>query len=283
MIRDVSYSFVGGGAPSFLQEELVRDAIAEYTRYANVNLVPASKDHNDPADIRISFKNTEFVWSAIGTNALEIKTGATMRLAFLPRDLRTKDRDALYNHTLHQFGHAFGLAHEWDCEWATITGGTADEAIIQHKAAFPHHSTSNFPEPDKDPIMKCVRHLFNASFSYVTIRLIVPGTYTNNDKAVTREGGLSDKDKAWLTLIYPGKAGGDEETRILRPSKISKSLLKNRLEFSLALLFRRCGFIFMSTFQGHTRIDWVSGCRTPVLQPLKILQAPRLSRPPSAF
>ena len=112
VIQNVSYSFVDDAAPSFLQEELVKDAIAEYTCYANVNLVPTSKDHKKPADIRISFKNTEFAWSAIGTDALKINTGATMRLAFLLRDLRTENRDALYNLTLHQFGHAFGLAHE---------------------------------------------------------------------------------------------------------------------------------------------------------------------------
>ena len=255
---------------AFCRRRLVKDAIAEYTRYANVNLFPMAKGQKKPADIRISFKNTEFTWSAIGTDALEIKTGATMRLAFLPRDLGIENRDALYNLTLHQFGHAFGRAHEWDCEWATITGGTADEAIIQHKTSFLHHNTSNFPKPDKDSIMKCVRYLFEASFSYVIIRLIVPGVYTNNDKAVTLEGGLSDKDKAWLTFIYPGKAGGDEETGILKP-------LKDLEVPVVALPFRRCGFVITSAFPGHTRINWVSGVvRLSCFNP-------KLSRPPSAL
>jgi len=228
-----SYSFVGG-APSFSKQELVKDAITKYTRYANVNLAPAPEGQEVSASIRISFDGTRGAWSAIGTDALQIKSGATMNLGFLSAEpSNDEERKKFYDLTLHQFGHAFGLAHEWNRAWATLIDEEDYEAVKQHKTAFPHNNTSNFSKPDTDSIMK----------------FFVPEKFSNIGTAVKLTGGLSKKDKAWLTLIYPGKAGGDEETGILK----SLNDLEVPLEEASRILL--CATVSEMRFQYHEYIS----------------------------
>ena len=164
VIQTIWYTFLKG-EPKNWQLDFVENAIAEYTRYANVNLT-RTKDAEKSADIRISFNKDDGSWSAIGTDALKIADDeATMNLGFLPDDPVSDaiKREELYNLILHQFGHAFGLTHEWNTEWGTLLTG-AGNAIEQHKKAFEKHNTSNFEDPDRDSIMKYVRYLFVDSF-----------------------------------------------------------------------------------------------------------------------
>lgn len=163
VIQNISYSFVDDN-PSFLQQELVKDAIAEYTKYANLNVdLVSDKKTKKSAHIRISFKAANGAWSAIGTDALKIREGPTMNLGFLAGSSDPGDnRDKFYNLTLHEFGHAFGLAHEWSRTWNTAWGKLDEEeeesdAIKQHKTSFQPHDTSNFSQPEQHSIMRCVQ------------------------------------------------------------------------------------------------------------------------------
>ncbi|KAG6374204.1 hypothetical protein JVT61DRAFT_4858 [Boletus reticuloceps] len=206
----ISYTFLDG-KPLNWQLELVQRAITEYTRYANVNLIRTPKDKDESADIRISFKCGGGAWSAIGTDALKIAKGvATMNLGFLSIDSggsgpqTTGDRELTYNLILHQLGHTFGLAHEWQDGWVQVRRGHGNAILEQHIAVFKEteeQGTSNFQEPDEKSIM----------------RFFIPANYYLDSGKLVGPNGLSDRDKAWLTLIYPGKAavGADEETGIL--------------------------------------------------------------------
>ncbi|KAF8128011.1 hypothetical protein EV363DRAFT_1343426, partial [Boletus edulis] len=205
----ISYTFLDG-KPLNWQLELVQRAITEYTRYANVNLIRTPKDKDESADIRISFNRDGGAWSAIGVDALKIAKGvATMNLGFLsvgfgdsgPQTAR--DRELIYNLILHQLGHTFGLAHEWQDDWVHVRGNHGNAILEQHIAVFKEteaQRTSNFQEPDEKSIM----------------RFFIPSEYLASGELVGPKG-LSVKDKAWLTLIYPGKAavGADEDTGIL--------------------------------------------------------------------
>ncbi|KAI9459359.1 hypothetical protein HD554DRAFT_2330956 [Boletus coccyginus] len=214
----IYYGFLGN-APEEWQKELVEDAITEYTRHVNVNLIDASDDKTKSADIRISFVREDGAWSAIGTDALKIpKEEATMNLGFLTTKPNENNRDQTYNLVLHEFGHAFGLAHEWDPDWAKLKSDSGKpRAFLQHTAAYRDERTSNFRTPDTDSIMK----------------FFVPEDCTTDGDAVALKGGLSKNDKAWLNLIYPGKADrANEDTGILE----SLNVLNVPLETSSRIL-----------------------------------------------
>lgn len=169
MIQTIYYAFLGN-TPEEWQRELVEDAVTEYTRYANVDLIDASDDKTKPADIRISFVREDGAWSAIGTDALKIVKEATMNLGFLTTKPNENNHDQIYNLVLHQFGHALGLAHEWDPDWAKLKSDSGKpRAFLQHTAAYRDERTSNFRTPDTDSIMKCVRYLSESSFLIMSI------------------------------------------------------------------------------------------------------------------
>ena len=159
--QEISYTFFDGH-PNNEQEQLIADAIARFTGYANVNLVRTKADKESSADIRISFADKDRAWSAIGTDALKIpRDKPTMNLGFLSGvdDITFDKRPALLRRTLHEFGHAFGLAHEWSNEWTTLDliKGSEEKnraAATQHVEAYAKATKiSNFPEPDPDSVM----------------------------------------------------------------------------------------------------------------------------------
>ena len=169
MIQTIYYAFLPPPAPQDWQKELVENAITEYTRHANVILIDASNDTTKSADIRISFVPQNNTWSAIGTDALKIAKGeATMNLGFLTVKPSESNRDQVYDLVLHQFGHAFGLAHEWDPTWAKLKSDSHasgnPRAFLQHTAAYRTEPTSNFWTPDENSIMKFVQYLPEGSF-----------------------------------------------------------------------------------------------------------------------
>ncbi|KAI9573386.1 hypothetical protein HD554DRAFT_2055531 [Boletus coccyginus] len=213
----IYYAFLG--APKDWQRELVENAITEYTRHANVRVSPidTSKDKTKSADIRISFATTDGTWSAIGTDALKMdQEGATMNLAFAAAEPSSENRDLMYGIVLHEFGHAFGLAHEWDPSWAQFSSNRRNSRpLVQHIGAYGNGSTgqptSNFQKPDKTSIMT----------------FFVPQNYTDGNPVVL-EGSLSDNDKKWLNLIYPGKAdGASKATGILESLNVLNVPLEN--------------------------------------------------------
>ena len=88
-----------------------------------------------------------------------------MNLSFLSTEPSTTNRDQIYSLVLHQFGHAFGLAHEWDPTWGDLKPDTGmKKSFTQHTASYRAYATSNFPNPDQGSIMKCVQYPLGGSF-----------------------------------------------------------------------------------------------------------------------
>ena len=215
------------------QSEMVEAAIAEYSRYISVNIRRTPKDQDESADIRISFTGAG-AWSAIGTDARKISKGATMNLSFLNSKYEDdKQHQAQYMLTLHQFGHALGLVHEWRAEkWGALGG----------------HDTSNFPEPDEGSIMRYVRCFLEVHFPISQL-----GTSESTPRAtqarvsVLREVSLRMIKHGLPLCILERLMELMKVRESFGPSKFSKFLLHNRLEFFLALQFRRCDSIITST------------------------------------
>ncbi|KAF8128004.1 hypothetical protein EV363DRAFT_1343404 [Boletus edulis] len=213
----ISYTFLDDTEQIYpWRVQLVEDAINEYTRYANVNLIRTS-DKDESADIRISFKSDGGAWSAIGTDALKITTGATMNLGFLSKfeeagPTTIEARTDLYNYTLHEFGHAFGLIHEWLTTGVPLTG--RDEPVPQYKGALKQHADAYKDET----IMSNFMH--KEDLDKDSIMVFFHRRYSELHPAVKLTGGLSENDKAWLTLMYPGKVNAVEDNGVLRSLKV---------------------------------------------------------------
>ncbi|KAK7018749.1 hypothetical protein VNI00_018274 [Paramarasmius palmivorus] len=180
------------------QHAAVKGAFKQYSLYANINFQFVDDDAR-AAHIRVTFAAPE-AWSAIGKDALGISATPTMSLGFINKDLPTRaDRSML----LHQVGHALGLGHEWDGENIQLIRPGNNKAINQHFERFGGKSVSNFLRIDKDSVMNYSLPPGMATGAIVTIADVVE---------------LSDADKAWLTINYPGRIGvsGGEKWTTLR-------------------------------------------------------------------
>ena len=217
---------------------MVEAAIAEYSRYISINIRRTPKDRDESADIRISFTGAG-AWSAIGTDARKMSKGATMNLNFLNSKYEDdKQRQAHYMCTLHQFGHALGLVHEWK----------AKETIeAKNWETLGDHDMSNFPKPDERSIMWYVRCFLEVLFlisqlgtSKLTLRATQARVSVQKVFLRTTKHGspLCILERPMMLMKILESSG---------PSKFLKSLLIKRLEFFLALQFRRCDSIITST------------------------------------
>ncbi len=92
--QTIKIGFPFGGTDA--QKQYVRDAFAEWAKYANLFFVfPAS----GPYDIRVAFNANDGAWSTIGQAAKNVPQGQpTMNLGFRAE--------------LHELGHCIGLGHE---------------------------------------------------------------------------------------------------------------------------------------------------------------------------
>ncbi|KAK7020250.1 hypothetical protein VNI00_017785 [Paramarasmius palmivorus] len=169
------------------QHAAVKGAFKQCSLYANINFQFVD-DNTRPAHIRVTFALPE-AWSAVGNDALGISATPTMSLGFINKDLPSRaDRSML----LHQVGHALGLGHEWDGKNIRLTRPGNNKAINQHFERFGGKSVSNFLRIDKDSVMNYSLPPGMANGAIVTTADVIE---------------LSDADKAWLTLNYPGRLG----------------------------------------------------------------------------
>lgn len=201
--------FLGGTTQ---QRSIVTEFAPQWTQHANLQL-----DFGDApdAEIRIAFAD-DGAWSYLGTDARSIPADQpTMNFGWLDEAV-----------VLHEFGHAFGLAHEhqnpdggiqWN-EAAVIEDLSGppnnwDEATIRHNVLNKYrHDQINGTEFDPDSIM-----LYSFPVEWTM------GGFHNDPNLV-----LSEMDKAFIAgeKMYPGRGTEPEfiDLPIFEPQPVAADI-----------------------------------------------------------
>jgi astacin (peptidase family M12A) len=88
-------------------QEKVQAIAKEWESVANLKLDFVSSGN---CDIRVSFAQKDFSWSAVGTDALTVsQTEATVNFGWLEPDTELREYQRVVR---HEFGHALGMIHE---------------------------------------------------------------------------------------------------------------------------------------------------------------------------
>lgn len=170
----------------------VRQAIDEWAKYVNLTFVEVQSGN---AEIRVSFKQPGS-WSYIGTDALGIPTDSpTLNYGFLA-DL---GQEEARKNTLHEFGHALGLLHEFQNPSA---GQLFNVAAIKREFRGPPNNwsesaiTQNFFSKEDYPGARPYdpHSIMNISFPP---QIFLPG------KEAKPGDTLSESDKSYIASLYP--------------------------------------------------------------------------------
>jgi Astacin (Peptidase family M12A) len=197
----LTYSFFNG--PS-LQKDAVREAFKEW-KALGIGLSFVEVNSTSNAQIRISFDQTDGSWSYIGTDCLTIaKSEATMNLGW---DLTTP-----YGHStaLHEIGHALGFPHEHQNPFAGIVWD--EEAVYASLAAPPNRwsrakTFSNILQKIQADTVQGSKWDPNSvmHYEFSAGMILKPVKYKNG---LTPRGGLSARDKKWVSSFYPAIPSG---------------------------------------------------------------------------
>lgn len=182
---------------SFLDgDPVVQSKVASYAiqwcQYANIRFAFVQ----DPdAEIRISFADVG-TWSRLGLEATRVaRDKPTMNFD----DLEPDTSEAVYSHyVLHEFGHALGLLHEHQSPKGGIQWDR--QAVIRELSEYWNEST----------IERNIFGRFNGTetqFSHFDPKSImiyeIPGHWTLNGLAFSRNYVLSQTDKDFIRTCYP--------------------------------------------------------------------------------
>ncbi|ETS64624.1 hypothetical protein PaG_01094 [Moesziomyces aphidis] len=198
--QTIHYCFLPGDhVGSNVQQDKVRNAIQEWSHYANVRFVEGV----DPAscDIRITFDPKDGSWSYVGTDSRIIEPrDATMNLAGLQASasMTANERASI----LHEFGHVLGLLHEHQ---SAAHGGTA----IDVQAALElYRSDRRWSDKQvHDQVLDVYNQYDVSDYSQVDVTSIMhfpqPKELTGLDQDIGYNKELSDLDKAYVVVQYP--------------------------------------------------------------------------------
>lgn len=150
-------------------------------------------------DIRIA-RDPGIYWSCIGTDALLVEQGPTMRLS---PDLRSPAFFAA--NVMHEFGHALGADHEHRHPQANIPWNK--------KAVYAHYGVAENAE-ESDYMRRLVDELYfnpleasEVQYSAYDQKSImhyeIRQEWTEGDFKILLNMTLSEKDKAFMTQVYP--------------------------------------------------------------------------------
>lgn len=186
--RNLRVKFLGGDRAA--QDEVFQ-AVAEWSRYANINFTLGA---TGDAEIRVAFQQGAGSWSYVGTDCLAVPANQpTMNLGWSGDLART----------LHEFGHALGLIHEHQNPEASIPWKNA--AVIAYYMGPPNNWT--LAEVISQVLSKDTRPLTNGGYDRTSIMQypIDAAFVTDPAYAVPWNQVLSDKDKAFIASILPGR------------------------------------------------------------------------------
>jgi len=185
-----------GGSP-YLWSNVVR-AAEIWRDYANINFEWVGETND--AEIRIGFMEGQGSWSYLGKQNLNIPlTRPTMNFGWFNEDTPW---DEFRRTTVHEFGHMLGMIHEhqhpehgikWDkpAVYAAYEKnmGWSKEMVDAQLFAQYDASQTQYSEFDPDSIM-CYH---------------IPAEYTLDGFTNGWNNKMSDLDKSWAKIIYPGK------------------------------------------------------------------------------
>nr|WP_294692547.1 hypothetical protein [uncultured Friedmanniella sp.] len=176
------------------------EAIAhEWEAEANLTLEFVA---SGPAEIRISFAEKGFSWSAVGTDAGTAATGEpTMNYGWLEPGTGTREYQRVVR---HEFGHALGMIHEHQNPTAAIPW--------DRSKVYAHYARQGWSRADVD------FNLFqifgedstnHTSFDPLSImQYAVPDSLTIGSYAIGWNTELSQLDREFMRLQYPRRAPG---------------------------------------------------------------------------
>ncbi len=157
----------------------------------------------DEAEIRIGFERGDGAWSYIGRDIIDLNIGRDERTMNFGWDLTRNSREI--DTAVHEIGHTLGFPHEHQNPMAGIEW---DEEAVYAMLALPpnrwnrektFHNIIRKISPDQvqgsewDP--NSVMH-----YPFGPGMIKNPAPYRNG---LTPAGGLSSRDKTWITTFYP--------------------------------------------------------------------------------
>lgn len=172
----------------------------EWTNYANIEFDWVTS--NKPAEIRIAFRYGFGSWSAVGTEALDIKDQNQPTMNFGWFDNATLPED--YRATiLHEFGHCLGCIHEHQSPAAGIKWDVSK--------VYDFYKNENPPwdkaKVDHNVLAKADQsNSLNSPFDPTSIMLYpISKELTTDGYFVDWNTKLSANDVAFIKASYPGK------------------------------------------------------------------------------